>query len=719
MVNEGLIKTYPPSSTSKRSRHATSDSLARAGWSQVCKTPSAPADTRFVRVPGGWRPRVRPVAEEHNSPRTAHEDASPCWDLRQQTMHRDASQSTLTSSAGVGARTSRGCLALLRPDGFEREKRPYRRDPHLAKELHLWPAKFLEEREKNVNSLAATKFDPLDTALEELKTMLQPKRDSSVSSRRSSPASRAASAHGMHGPHGRRLSMRRISGGELAERLLRRASATSVGAATSSNSETDSSGDDAFAAARLAAEEAYAEAEKQGLPPTMCRQRRQEVYAEALLMQPEIVELQAGRMRGGSGLEEDEVESEVEKLIKEDIAELAQLFAEFDGSLEGVIQQHDFRSLLRLLGRTLTEDEVRGLLNCLDPLDPDETEVRGDVGFREFVELCDMRLHSEKQYLRSFYRERFRGASSNCIQPHLRDVTDALQGVKVHARPEQVERTALELGFPVWAEFITLEHETDLFVLAQRCRMLEKQRAWERAGFTLEQVSRFQQLYDHFVAKTGRGVRSEELLYIVHQLGIVPKGRSDEVDLEATAFNGKDRTEAMSLEECMHSARRFVDKKDMDARSKELRAADISGIPQEELDCFRAFYRQLIAEDTQGNKKDFTYFALVRGVQIMGATLTVERNAELEQMFKEHAVSSVISPFLHLPFPKFIVMIGTLFKLDFAGLRSTAARNEEEASHLRRMSKFKAVGTRPLAMAFWIPRYCQFALSSPHDAMPI
>ena len=28
------------------------------------KTPSAPADTRFVRVPGGWRPRVRPVAEE-------------------------------------------------------------------------------------------------------------------------------------------------------------------------------------------------------------------------------------------------------------------------------------------------------------------------------------------------------------------------------------------------------------------------------------------------------------------------------------------------------------------------------------------------------------------------------------------------------------------------------------------------------------------------------
>ena len=32
-----------------------------------------------------------------------------------------------------------------------------------------------------------------------------------------------------------------------------------------------------------------------------------------------------------------------------------------------------------------------------------------------------------------------------------------------------------------------------------------------------------------------------------------------------------------------------------------------------------------------GNQRDFTYFALCRGVQIMGATLTVERNAELEQ----------------------------------------------------------------------------------------
>ena len=40
-------------------------------------------------------------------------------------------------------------------------------------------------------------------------------------------------------------------------------------------------------------------------------------------------------------------------------------------------------------------------------------------------------------------------------------------------------------------------------------------------------------------------------------------------------------------------------------------------------------------ERCAGNKKDFSYFALCRGVQIMGATLTVERNAELEQNLEQ------------------------------------------------------------------------------------
>lgn len=676
MVDTGVIsKTYP--GMKKRQLPELKATLVQAGWSQVCKVPSAPAQSRFVRVPGGWRPR-RPLIgrgndEEPASPVSSkfsgtEGDMSPRWSVPTRSLKTNSSQDAVTH-----IQTSPpSALALSRPDGLEREKRPYRRDPHLSKELHLWPEKFLKEQERRIKAPLAG--DPLDTALEELKHL--PKRDgrdgsSSGSSRRSSPGPSAPI-------NARRASLRRGSVGDLAEKL-RRASLASI--CVSEKSDSDGGGGEHCAAARQAAEAAQTEAEEEGLPAQICRQRRLEAYAEALLREPEIQQLQAERLRGE---EVDEVDSDLEKLIKEDLAELAELFAEFDGGLEGIIQQHDLRSLLRLLGRSLSEDDVRALIRGLDPLN-DENEMR-EIGFKEFVELCDMRLHSEKLYLRAFFRDRFRGASSNCIQPHLRDVAEALQGVKVHVRPEQVERIALDLGHAVWAEFVTLVHETELYVLAQRCRIQEKQRAWERAGFTLEQVSKIQELYEHFVSKTGRGLRAEELLYIVHQLGMTSRSRSDEADMDATAYNGKDRSETMSLGECLHSARRFLDKKEMDARSKELRAAANAGIPQDELDFFRVFYKQLIAEDTQGNKKDFTYFALCRGVQIMGATLTVERNAELEQMFKEQAVSSGSSSQLpHLPFPKFIFMIGTLFKSDFASLRTKSALKQEEVQ-LRRSS---------------------------------
>lgn len=676
-----LNKTYPLKKRRVPELHAT---LVRAGLSQICKVPSvlsAPAQSRFVRVAGGWRPRVH--SEEPLSPvsptssKHSEGDRSPCWSVPVRSLK------SLPEDAVSHVRTTPARAELSRPDGEAREKRPYRRDPHLAKELHLWPKKFLKEQEKKAEAAAAT-FCPLEQKAEDLKHL--PRENTADSgSRRSSPAPPQPSA-----PFAaRRGSLRRVSVGDLSEKL-RRASMNSI--AMSEKSESNTGGGDRCAAARQAAEAAVAEAEQQRLPAAICRQRRVEAYAEALLREPEIQQLQAERVRGGVGMEDlDEVDSELEKLIKEDLAELAELFAEFDGTLEGVLQQHDVRSLLRLLGRALTEDDVRTLMRGLDPLG-DENEMFGDIGFKEFVELCDMRLHSEKLYLRAFFRDRFRGASSNCIQPHLRDVAEALQGVKVNVRPEQVERIALDLGHAVWAEFVTLVHETELFVLAQRCRMMEKQRAWERAGFTLEQVSKVQELFDHFVSKTGRGLRAEELLYIVHQLGMTSRSRSDEADMEATAYNGRDRSETMSLEECLHAARRFLDKKEMDARSKELRAAAIAGIPHDELDYFRTFYKQLIAEDTQGNKKDFSYFALCRGVQVMGATLTVERNAELEQMFKEHAVSSGSSQLLHLPFPKFIVMIGSLFKADFANLRTQSARKDEELPRAV-PSKVKAIST--------------------------
>ncbi|CAE7662980.1 WDR27 [Symbiodinium pilosum] len=707
-----ISKTWPPKEPTRSTPHRLHPRLAQGGWSQIySKVPTAPHDVRFIRVPGGWRPRVRkaPALEitlaaarsriQDVMTLSPHElpegEPSPRWEVLQG-MHRDVSQASMMTASSRVTTVGPSALSLTRPDGQPREKRPYRRDPHLSPAIRQWPSRFLKENQHHLER-AQVSDDPLDNALEELKTLILKRstsrgssKASSSRSRRSSPAPAVSTRASILGRRGSQMGLtsRRGSIGDLSEKL-RRASATSLGV-SSTHSMSDSSGEDPFVAARAAAEEAQAEAEEAGLPSELCRQRRQACYAEALLKISDVHDLQNDRLRPGGGLEDfEEVDTEVEKLIKEDIAELAQLFAEFDGGLEGIMQQHDLRSVLRLLGRAMTEDEVRNLLNCLESVD-DENGSGRDIDFREFVELCDMRLHTEKLYLRGFYRERFRGASSNSIQPHLRDVADAMEGVKVHVRPEQLERTALELGYPVWAGYVTLENETQLFVLAQKCRELERQRAWERAGFSLEQVSRFQQLFDSISTKhSGRGIRFEGILYIIHQLGIIPKSRADEADLEATAFNGRDRSEILSFLDCLHSARRFLDKKEMDARSKELRAADIAGIPQEELEIFRAFYKQLIAEDTQGNKKDFSYFALCRGVQIMGATLTVERNAELEQMFKEHAMSSSVSSKLHLPFPKFIVMMGTLFKLDFAGLRTTAARShnhEEGEDRIRKLT---------------------------------
>eukprot|EP00913_Durusdinium_trenchii_P029229 g27398.t1 len=156
--------------------------------------------------------------------------------------------------------------------------------------------------------------------------------------------------------------LRRGSVADLAEKL-RRASMASL--CVSEKSESDTTGGDNCAAARAAAEAAQAEAEEQRLPVQLQRQRRLQVYAEALLKEPEVLQLQSERLRGGGGLEDyvDEVESE------EDLAELAELFAEFDGSLEGIIQQHDVRSIMRLLGRSLTEDEVKSLVSGLVPLE--------------------------------------------------------------------------------------------------------------------------------------------------------------------------------------------------------------------------------------------------------------------------------------------------------------------------------------------------------------
>lgn len=94
-----------------------------------------------------------------------------------------------------------------------------------------------------------------------------------------------------------RRGLRRGSVADLAEKL-RRSSMASLCISEAADSE---SAGEHCAAARQAAEAAQAEAEEQRLPAALCRQRRLQVYAEALLKEPVI--LQVERRRGGGSEE--------------------------------------------------------------------------------------------------------------------------------------------------------------------------------------------------------------------------------------------------------------------------------------------------------------------------------------------------------------------------------------------------------------------------------
>lgn len=211
---EGPIsKTWPPRMVLARSAHQKQHArLAQAGWSQVYgKVPAAPHGVRFIRVPGGWRPRVRqvPVLDEVRPTKSSGQDSlalqelsregepSPSWEISG--MHHDISQSSMMSASSKVATLGPSALALTRPDGLPRDRRPYRRDPHLSPAIRQWPARFLKENWQHLDK-SQVSGDPLNNALEELKTLIGrsssrgSSKASSGRSRRSSPAPPAVSA---------------------------------------------------------------------------------------------------------------------------------------------------------------------------------------------------------------------------------------------------------------------------------------------------------------------------------------------------------------------------------------------------------------------------------------------------------------------------------------------------------------------------------------------
>jgi len=213
-----------------------------------------------------------------------------------------------------------------------------------------------------------------------------------------------------------------------------------------------------------------------------------------------------------------------------------------------------------------------------------------------------------------------------------------------------------------------MAENAQLFVLAEKCTELEKQRAHERAGFSFDHVQRFQQFFEATIGLQ-RGAKLEELIRIMESFRITVSDIADKSDLEHIFLSGRDKGTELSVWECLHVARRFVDKKEMDERDRDAQAAMDAGIPHFELRDFRAFYDQLIEED----KADvFTYKALSKAVRIMGATLSMETNVELDSLFRHYASLTFQDQeeVDHLAFSDFISLVSNLFSEDFGGIKS-------------------------------------------------
>ncbi|CAE8614345.1 unnamed protein product, partial [Polarella glacialis] len=391
------------------------------------------------------------------------------------------------------------------------------------------------------------------------------------------------------------------------------------------------------------------------------RAKRLQVYAEGLLDSEQLKERQE-QVHDDEDSEDEDASRQVE------VREVAHLFVEFDGALTGFIFSHDLRSLMRRAGRALSAAETNSLLDNLAP-DWNEEDMEGGLDFIEVLELIRVRRHAEKAYLKTVYVDRFQaqaGDPGGRVRPDFRALATALEGVTIHVMPELVRRAATDLGLPTDGGVVTMTRETQLYRLAERCRMFEKQRVHGRAMFPLEKVSQFQQIYDRSVARLEKGASVEEFIMMLDRFGMHVESDAEREMMEEIFFCGRGTSARLRFWDCLHAVRR------MDELAAELNAAE------EELNGFRDFFKQLIVEDgTDVQEAEFTYFTLSKAVRIMGATLTMEKNGELEQIFRQKAIPSrsygslrdknTVSA-LQLRFPEFLLVIGHIFKQDFAGI---------------------------------------------------
>lgn len=639
----------------------------------------APAESRFVHVPGGWRPRgliTQPESFDSGANNGQNLMAAP-WHMETVRLPKNSSQVSLhTTSSRSWASASQFSMGT---QGSSRQKRLQNKASKATYAYRLWPAKFI--------SCAVTSPDGIARLAEEGKNKFEDDDSLDIPNnpsggRRNSRDSFASrfdaggarrSSRGSVGKQDGLLFGRRGSAGSQRNLEARRSSlGSNCGLTFDTPDPVPHRGlPDAVETAEAAVQQALHD----GCSQSERRSRRVLAYTEALITSPEIKQREEERadIRSFSFLESEEDATELEACERSQERELAKLFAEHDGGLTGFISQHDLRSILRRAGRALSAEEVCQMLENL----PDWDEMEGEIDFQELLAIFDIRRHAERVYLQGNFRDKFKGMGGSGIRPELRDLAKIFEGISIHIRPEQVRRTAADMKLSIFGNFVAISRETQLLILAERCTELEKQRAHERAGFSLDQVQRFQQLFESTIAQRRRGAKLKEFINIIARLGITVNIFAEKGDLEHAFYSGQDKDTELPILECLHAARRFVDKKEMDERDRDADAARDAGIPHFELTEFRAFYDRLIAEDKAGV---FSYYALSKAVRIMGATLTMETNAELDSLFRHYSSrkSHNDEEIYHLAFSDFISLISHLFSEDFGGIKSDFDSDEDD-----------------------------------------
>eukprot|EP00929_Paragymnodinium_shiwhaense_P072239 TRINITY_DN36660_c0_g1_i1.p1 TRINITY_DN36660_c0_g1~~TRINITY_DN36660_c0_g1_i1.p1 ORF type:complete len:816 (-),score=212.92 TRINITY_DN36660_c0_g1_i1:217-2664(-) len=449
------------------------------------------------------------------------------------------------------------------------------------------------------------------------------------------------------------------------------------------------------------------------------RQSKELIYAE-LLPQSDVVKRIA----------------EYADVTLEDVAALATLFAEFDGTLSGFIHSHTLLALLRRYGRYTSANEFRTVLERFgekfesdsdsEDSDSDEEEEKDKgestknkgMDFLDVLEQVGFLSAADMGALRFAYAKWCDRHARKTRPTEMSEIAGILGMVGTCPPLVQLRRTLEEVG----VEHVMVENnrlfvfsdEEQLYELWNQCRQLLQIASHESAGFSHEEVVYFRDAYDkarRWSAETMNGKRktggkqrvAEELdplglTMLLSELGLRPKN-DDENDFlhRLVACADRDGNGTYSFWECLHLVRKFMDTRDIVNVVTEYEAALESGLTPKEVEAMRELY--VILVDDSG-ERGLTYSGFTKAVQTIGINITMESNTRLQTIFQKHleepdkehdaSWSRVLS------FARFLEVMGELVLSNFAGLRAAMDRwmGQHDFQKAWWQAKRKSVGLR-------------------------